>query len=411
MRPSAARSAWSTATSRRGSTRSATLRNPSRLTRAAPSALPPQANGGTYLGGRTASNTFAPAPITVPAPSRVPIAVLAWSPIRVPRNCIPVSTAVPATSSRTVPYVFFRFDVIVPAPRFTQRPITEWPTNPSCALFAYPRNTQLDTSPRTLEARAGPDLDAALQHHRPVAHVEHDAGLDGGIVQRDPRGIAQDGAARGNRVALAQQPDQIFAQQRLERPDHVVHPVQHDSGHLVRRGVRLRSVPGGARPDPPSHRHPATRQPERPPPLGERRREPARCKGRRAKERRSGNGVAGRHGGDARLREPCQVGEREDLRDLRAQERLPPLAHEVRSDPQLGQRAHARERRPAGRGIGVEQIERGRHGRCTSARRCSARPVGITRVWPLARTTTMSSSPITARCSLSDQITERRTSS
>src|SRR5256712_4507561 len=160
MRPSAARSAWSTATSRRGSTRSATLRNPSRLTRAAPSALPPQANGGTYLGGRTASNTFAPAPITVPVPSRVPIAVLAWSPIKVPRNCIPVSTAVPATSSRTVPYVFFRFDVIVPAPRFTQRPITEWPTNPSCALFAYPRNTQLDTSPRTFER--GPIAEARI---------------------------------------------------------------------------------------------------------------------------------------------------------------------------------------------------------------------------------------------------------
>src|SRR3989454_80421 len=141
-------------------TRSATLRNPSRLTRAAPSALPPQANGGTYLGGRTASNTFAPAPITVPVPSRVPIAVLAWSPIKVPRNCIPVSTAVPATSSRTVPYVFFRFDVIVPAPRFTQRPITEWPTNPSCALFAYPRNTQLDTSPRTFDR--GPIAEARI---------------------------------------------------------------------------------------------------------------------------------------------------------------------------------------------------------------------------------------------------------
>src|SRR2546425_11493402 len=184
MRPSAARSAWSTATSRRGSTRSATLRNPSRLTRAAPSALPPQANGGTYLGGRTASNTFAPAPITVPVPSRVPIAVLAWSPIRVPRNCIPVSTAVPATSSRTVPYVFFRFDVIAPAPRFTQRPITEWPTNPSCALFAYPRNTQFDTSPRTVERGAiaeGSNCvffgDANKAHDGVVRSGEHTAEL------------------------------------------------------------------------------------------------------------------------------------------------------------------------------------------------------------------------------------------
>src|SRR2546426_6290294 len=73
---------------------------------------------------------------------------------RVPRNCIRVSTTVPATSSRTVPYVFFRFDVIVPAPRFTQRPITEWPTNPSCALFAYPRNTQLRSEEHTSELQS-----------------------------------------------------------------------------------------------------------------------------------------------------------------------------------------------------------------------------------------------------------------
>ena len=50
----------------------------------------------------------------------------------------------------------------MPAPRFTHRPITEWPTNPSCALFAYPRNTQLDSSPRALlcgpmaDPRTGP---------------------------------------------------------------------------------------------------------------------------------------------------------------------------------------------------------------------------------------------------------------
>src|SRR5437763_15316059 len=99
---------------------------------------PPQANGGTYLGGRTPSKTFAPTPITVPVPSSVPIAVLAWSPIRLPRLVRPVSNAAPATSSRIGPYVFFRFEVIVPAPRFTQRPIAECPTKPSCALLAYP---------------------------------------------------------------------------------------------------------------------------------------------------------------------------------------------------------------------------------------------------------------------------------
>src|SRR2546421_3780262 len=125
------------------------LRNPSRLIRVPPVA--PHANGGTYFGGRTASNTLAPVPTTVPVASSVPIAVLAWSPMRLPRSWRPVSSGVPATSSRTRPYVFFRFDVIVPAPRFAQRPITEWPTKPSWALLAYPRNTQFDTSPRTLQ--------------------------------------------------------------------------------------------------------------------------------------------------------------------------------------------------------------------------------------------------------------------
>src|SRR5438552_731224 len=155
-----ARVASSTTTSRRGSTRPAILRNPSRLMRAPPA--PPQANGGMYLGGRTSSKTFAPVPITVPVPSSVPIAVFAWSPIRLPSSCRPVSRRVPAISRRTRPYVFFKFDVIVPAPRFAQRPIAQWPTKPSCALFAYPRKTQLDSSPRAFvrgpiaDARTGP---------------------------------------------------------------------------------------------------------------------------------------------------------------------------------------------------------------------------------------------------------------
>src|SRR5205814_735222 len=145
---------------RRGSTRSAILRNPSLLIRLP--LTPPQENGGTYLGARTPSKTLAPVPITVPVPSSVPIAVLAWSPIRLPRNCRPVSSRVPAISRRTRPYVFFRFDVIVPALRFAQRPITQWPTKPSCALLAYPRKTQLDSSPRAFvrgpiaDARTGP---------------------------------------------------------------------------------------------------------------------------------------------------------------------------------------------------------------------------------------------------------------
>src|SRR2546426_6539606 len=155
-----ARVASSTTTSRRGSTRPAILRNPSLLIR--PPLAPPQANGGTYLGGRTPSKTLAPVPITVPVPSSVPIAVLAWSPIRLPSSCRPVSRRAPAISRRTRPYVFFKFDVIVPAPRFAQRPITQWPTKPSCALFAYPRKTQLDSSPRAFvrgpiaDARTGP---------------------------------------------------------------------------------------------------------------------------------------------------------------------------------------------------------------------------------------------------------------
>src|SRR5256885_6069655 len=146
------RVASSPAPSRGARTRSAILKNRPRVSRvpASPLASPtPHASGGMYLGGRTAPNTLAPTPITVPVPSSVPIAVLAWSPIRLPRLVRPVSIAAPATSSRIGPYVFFRLEVIVPAPRFTQRPITECPTKPSCALLAYPRKTHAASSPRT----------------------------------------------------------------------------------------------------------------------------------------------------------------------------------------------------------------------------------------------------------------------
>src|SRR5881628_1031111 len=165
MRPSMRRVTWSTTTSRRGRTRSATVRKPSLLTRPDPGPVPPlppapQAKGATYFGGRTASNTLAPTPITVPVASSVPMAVFAWSPIRLPRNCRPLSSGVPPTSRRTGPYVFFRFDVMVPAPRLAQRPITECPTNPSCALLAYPRKTQEASSPRTLQC--GPIADPLI---------------------------------------------------------------------------------------------------------------------------------------------------------------------------------------------------------------------------------------------------------
>src|SRR3989442_9600777 len=140
-----ARVASSRTTSRRGSPRPAIVRNPSLLIR--PPLTPPQANGGTYLGGRTPSKTLAPVPITVPVPSSVPIAVLAWSPIRLPSSCRPVSRRAPPISRRTRPYGFFKFDVIVPAPRFAHRPITQWPTKPPCPLFPYPRKAQIDTPP------------------------------------------------------------------------------------------------------------------------------------------------------------------------------------------------------------------------------------------------------------------------
>src|SRR6267154_1750858 len=242
IRPSRARVASSTTTSRRGSTRSAILRNPSLLMRW--SLAPPRRRGGTYFGGRTSSNTFAPVPITVPVLSSVPIAVLAWSPIRLPRNCKPVSSRVPASSSRTRPYVFFRFDVIVPAPRLAQRPITQWPTKPSCALFAYPRNTQLESSPRALER--------------------------GRIAEHDASG--------GDGVAVAEQAVQVVGEQPLEGGDQVVGAVKHDARHLDRGGVRLRTVPRSSPSDAPSHRDAAAREAEGA--VRERGSEPARREGR-----------------------------------------------------------------------------------------------------------------------------------
>src|SRR6266508_1567386 len=80
--------------------------------------------------------------------------------MRLPRYVRPVSTATPATSRRTGPYVFFRFDVMVPAPTLHHRPSTEFPTNPSCDLLLYPSMTAVAISPRT--THQGPIADARI---------------------------------------------------------------------------------------------------------------------------------------------------------------------------------------------------------------------------------------------------------
>src|SRR5690242_3086053 len=107
------------------------------------------------------------------------------------------------------------------------------------------------------------------------------------------------------------------------------------------------------------------------------------------------------------------MGQGEYRRGFGAYERFPPLADQMRARPELGDGPRAHEGRPRGGGLGIEQVEggSGAHSFCTRAFSFSARPVGMTSVWPLARTTTMSVTPVTARCSSSVQITERRTSS
>src|SRR5439155_779212 len=198
MRCNMVRVASSMATSRRGRTRSAILRKPSRVSRVpvSPVASPtPQASGGTYLGGRTAPNTLAPTSITVPVPSSVPIAVLAWSPIRLPRLVRPVSIAVPATSSRTGPYVFFKFDVMVPAPRFAQRGAAcregiavaqaraqvfrELPVEPSDEIVRSPEHRSRDFDARRVGLRAvpgGAGTDAPSHGHALAAQTERGGG-------------------------------------------------------------------------------------------------------------------------------------------------------------------------------------------------------------------------------------------
>ena len=94
---------------------------------------------------RTAARTSAasarrtrwrPRDTTVPVASMVPIAVLAWSPNRVPRFCRPVSIrpAGHVEPHRAVGVLEVRGDGA--APRFTQWPTTLCPTNPSWLLLA-----------------------------------------------------------------------------------------------------------------------------------------------------------------------------------------------------------------------------------------------------------------------------------
>src|SRR5690349_13857731 len=75
--------------------------------------------------------------------------VLAWSPIIDPTNWSLVSFSPLGVHSDTVPYVFLRLLVVVPAPRLTQRPSTEWPTKPSCDLLAWPIRIDALSSPCT----------------------------------------------------------------------------------------------------------------------------------------------------------------------------------------------------------------------------------------------------------------------
>src|SRR6266699_6148220 len=294
-----ARVASSRTTSRRGSTRPAILTNPSLLIR--PPLAPPQANGGTYLGGRTPSKTFAPVPITVPVPSSVPIAVLAWSPIRLPSSWRPVSRGAPAISRRTRPYVFFKFDVIVPAPRFAQRPITLWPTKPSCALFAYPRKTQLDSSPRALvrgptaDARTGPPSTCAF------------APIHRGPSSRDPaRTSAPLSSTTGPFRTSKTTPGSTAASRRAIAAGSPSTVLPMGSGSLSpsnpRRSSGSRCSRAGTRSYVPCSTTPGTSI-------------AAAC----GHERHAGLGKSG------------EVGQGEDRGALRADERLPALADQVRA--------------------------------------------------------------------------------
>jgi hypothetical protein len=232
---------------------------------------------------------------------------------------------------------------------------------------------------RSLEPGAGADLGAAFQHHRPVAYIEDDSGFHGGIVHRDRGGVSEHDAPRRDRVGIAQQRAGVVAQETLERGEQIVDAVQDQARDLYRGRMGLRAVPRTTGSGTPADRDAAIRESEGPP-LGERRGEPARRERGRSDHDRPGHGPPRpdrRHPG---FREPREVGEGEDPRGLRADEHFPTLANQVRARAQLAQGARTGERRPGGRGVGVQEVQGVAHSRCTSSFRCSARPVGITRV-------------------------------
>ena len=58
---------------------------------------------------------------------------------------------------------------------------------------------------RSLEPGAGPYLDTALEHDRPVPRVEDHSRLDRRFVHRDPRRVAHDDRALRHRIGITQQ--------------------------------------------------------------------------------------------------------------------------------------------------------------------------------------------------------------
>src|SRR5262245_17398322 len=275
-----------------------------------------------------------------------------------------------------------------------------------------PNQAGIGTDPQgTFEARSRSGLNTAFQYDGAVARVEYHAGLDCRFLDRDPRGIADHDAAVRDLVGLSRsdQLDRVLAQQAFQRRDQVVHAVQQHALDLDGARVRDRSSPGGALGHRPPHGDPVVDEARGR--IGEGRRQSPRRERGRADHRWSGNGTARLDGRHAGLGEAGQMREREDRRRFVADEGFLALADQVRTRAELGDRADAGERRPGGAAVGIEEIQRVRHSRCTRSFSLFGWPVGITSVWPLARTTTMSCTPTTAMRSPSDHTTESRTSS
>ena len=101
----------------------------------------PHANGGITFGGVLAPNTLAP------ARSRPRCSASFRFRLRVITEMVPrIARSSPHTRwspklNRTV--VFFRLLVVVSAPRFTQRPRYEWPTNPCVSLVAVTQDDRV----------------------------------------------------------------------------------------------------------------------------------------------------------------------------------------------------------------------------------------------------------------------------